>query len=156
MDSPPENKVNSFDSSLPTVFPDPPTMELPSLDVFTLDPPGFNPQRLDPPRPDPPAPEPAKTSSKRTSIFQKSGSILRNPVSFNTLFALDLCFQCQYCHYNDIQTLIFSSSFISHSLGERMYKEETIRNNVHYSEAHHQSLYPLTWFDNTVRCELQI
>uniref|UniRef100_A0A8C2EIM3 Huntingtin interacting protein 1 related a n=1 Tax=Cyprinus carpio TaxID=7962 RepID=A0A8C2EIM3_CYPCA len=32
MDSPPGNTVNSFDSSLPTVFPDPPNMELPSLD----------------------------------------------------------------------------------------------------------------------------
>lgn len=91
MDSPPENAVNSFDSSLPTVFPDPPTMELPSLDVFTLDPPGFDPLRLDPPRPDPPAPEPAKTSSKRTSIFQKSGSILRNPVSFNRHCLLWTC-----------------------------------------------------------------
>ncbi|XP_048037165.1 LOW QUALITY PROTEIN: huntingtin-interacting protein 1-related protein [Megalobrama amblycephala] len=78
MDSPPESAVNSFDSSLPTVFPDPPTMELPSLDVFTLDPPRFEPLRLDPPRPDPPAPEPAKTGSKRTSIFHKSGSILKN------------------------------------------------------------------------------
>uniref|UniRef100_A0A8C1QSU7 Huntingtin interacting protein 1 related n=1 Tax=Cyprinus carpio TaxID=7962 RepID=A0A8C1QSU7_CYPCA len=37
-DSPPESAVNSFDSSLPTVFPDPPSMELPSLDMFTLDP----------------------------------------------------------------------------------------------------------------------
>ncbi|XP_056117523.1 huntingtin-interacting protein 1-related protein isoform X2 [Rhinichthys klamathensis goyatoka] len=80
MDSPPENAVNSFDSSLPTVFPDPPTMELPSLDVFTLDPARFEPLRLeDPPRPDLPTPEPAKTSSKRTSIFHKSGSILKNP-----------------------------------------------------------------------------
>ncbi|KAL0183243.1 hypothetical protein M9458_022618, partial [Cirrhinus mrigala] len=86
MDSPPENSVNSFDSSLPTVFPDPPTMELPSLDAFTLDPPRFEPLRLDPPRLEPPAPapapapapEPAKTSSKRTSIFQKSGSRLKN------------------------------------------------------------------------------
>uniref|UniRef100_A0A8C2ISG5 Huntingtin interacting protein 1 related n=1 Tax=Cyprinus carpio TaxID=7962 RepID=A0A8C2ISG5_CYPCA len=32
-DSPPESAVNSFDSSLPTVFPDPPSMELPSLDI---------------------------------------------------------------------------------------------------------------------------
>lgn len=80
MDTPPENTVNSFDSSLPTVFPDPPSMELPSLDAFTLDPPRFEPLRLYPPRPEPPAPEPAKTSSKRTSIFQKSGSRLKNPV----------------------------------------------------------------------------
>ncbi|XP_050977403.1 huntingtin-interacting protein 1-related protein [Labeo rohita] len=82
MDSPPENSVNSFDSSLPTVFPDPPTMELPSLDAFPLDPPRFEPLRLDPPRLEPPAPapapEPAKPSSKRTSIFQKSGSRLKN------------------------------------------------------------------------------
>ncbi|KTF74667.1 hypothetical protein cypCar_00029244 [Cyprinus carpio] len=77
-DSPPESAVNSFDSSLPTVFPDPPSMELPSLDMFTLDPPRFEPLRLDPPRLEPPAPEPAKTSSKRTSIFDKSGSILKN------------------------------------------------------------------------------
>ncbi|KAK7125373.1 hypothetical protein R3I93_020903 [Phoxinus phoxinus] len=77
MDSPPENAVNSFDSSLPTVFPDPPTMELPSMDVFTLDPPRFEQLRLDPPGPDLLAPEPAKTSSKRTSIFQKPG--LKNP-----------------------------------------------------------------------------
>lgn len=83
MDSPPESAVNSFDSSLPTVFPDPPTMELPSLDVFTLDLPRFEPLRLDPPGPEPPAPEPAKTSSKRTSIFHKSGSILKNAVSIN-------------------------------------------------------------------------
>uniref|UniRef100_A0A673KF54 Huntingtin-interacting protein 1-related protein-like n=1 Tax=Sinocyclocheilus rhinocerous TaxID=307959 RepID=A0A673KF54_9TELE len=76
MDSPPESAVNSFDSSLPTVFPDPPTMELPSLDTFTLDPPRFEPLRQEPP-----APEPAKTSSKRTSIFHKSGSILKNAVS---------------------------------------------------------------------------
>ncbi|RXN25358.1 huntingtin-interacting 1-related -like protein [Labeo rohita] len=84
MDSPPENSVNSFDSSLPTVFPDPPTMELPSLDAFPLDPPRFEPLRLDPPRLEPPAPapapEPAKPSSKRTSIFQKSGSRLKNAV----------------------------------------------------------------------------
>uniref|UniRef100_A0A8C1D0T9 I/LWEQ domain-containing protein n=1 Tax=Cyprinus carpio carpio TaxID=630221 RepID=A0A8C1D0T9_CYPCA len=80
-DSPPESAVNSFDSSLPTVFPDPPSMELPSLDMFTLDPPRFEPLRLDPPRLEPPAPEPAKTSSKRTSIFDKSGSILKNAVS---------------------------------------------------------------------------
>ncbi|XP_016362469.1 huntingtin-interacting protein 1-related protein-like isoform X1 [Sinocyclocheilus anshuiensis] len=73
MDSPPESAVNSFDSSLPTVFPDPPTMELPSLDTFTLDPPRFEPLRQEPP-----APESAKTSSKRTSIFHKSGSILKN------------------------------------------------------------------------------
>ncbi|KAK2870768.1 hypothetical protein Q8A67_023295 [Cirrhinus molitorella] len=78
MDSPPENTVNSFDSSLPTVFPDPPSVELPSLDAFTLDPPRFEPLRLDPPKPEPPTPEPAKTSSKRTSIFQKSGSRLKN------------------------------------------------------------------------------
>lgn len=83
MDSPLENAVNSFDSSLPTVFPDPPTMELPNLDVFTLDPPRFEPLRLDPPRSDLPTPELAKTSSKRISIFHKSGSILKNPVSFN-------------------------------------------------------------------------
>uniref|UniRef100_A0A671PPE9 Huntingtin-interacting protein 1-related protein-like n=1 Tax=Sinocyclocheilus anshuiensis TaxID=1608454 RepID=A0A671PPE9_9TELE len=76
MDSPPESAVNSFDSSLPTVFPDPPTMELPSLDTFTLDPPRFEPLRQEPP-----APESAKTSSKRTSIFHKSGSILKNAVS---------------------------------------------------------------------------
>uniref|UniRef100_A0A8C2IQI5 Huntingtin interacting protein 1 related n=1 Tax=Cyprinus carpio TaxID=7962 RepID=A0A8C2IQI5_CYPCA len=80
-DSPPESAVNSFDSSLPTVFPDPPSMELPSLDMFTLDPPRFEPLRLDPPRLEPPAPEPAKTSSKQTSIFDKSGSILKNAVS---------------------------------------------------------------------------
>lgn len=79
MDSPLENAVNSFDSSLPTVFPDPPTMELPNLDVFTLDPPRFEPLRLDPPRSDLPTPELAKTSSKRISIFHKSGSILKNP-----------------------------------------------------------------------------
>uniref|UniRef100_A0A671NGA5 Huntingtin-interacting protein 1-related protein-like n=1 Tax=Sinocyclocheilus anshuiensis TaxID=1608454 RepID=A0A671NGA5_9TELE len=36
MDSPPGNTVNSFDSSLPTVFPDPPNMELPSLDHHQL------------------------------------------------------------------------------------------------------------------------
>lgn len=87
MDSPPENSVNSFDSSLPTVFPDPPTMELPSLDAFPLDPPRFEPLRLDPPRLEPPAPapapEPAKPSSKRTSIFQKSGSRLKNAVSIH-------------------------------------------------------------------------
>ncbi|XP_052396723.1 huntingtin-interacting protein 1-related protein [Carassius gibelio] len=78
MDSPPGNTVNSFDSSLPTVFPDPPNLDLPNLDTFTLDPPRFEPLRLDPPRPEPPAPEPAKTSSKRSSIFQKSGSRLKN------------------------------------------------------------------------------
>ncbi|XP_073686325.1 huntingtin-interacting protein 1-related protein-like [Garra rufa] len=78
MDSPPENTVNSFDSSLPTVFPDPPTMELPSLDAFTLDPPRFEPLRLDPPKLEPPASEPAKTNTKRTSIFHKSGSRLKN------------------------------------------------------------------------------
>ncbi|XP_021335154.2 huntingtin-interacting protein 1-related protein isoform X2 [Danio rerio] len=59
---------NNFDSSLPTVFPDPPTMDLPSLDAFSLE----------PPKPNPPAPEPAKPSSKRSSIFQKSGHMLRN------------------------------------------------------------------------------
>ncbi|XP_056322690.1 huntingtin-interacting protein 1-related protein-like [Danio aesculapii] len=59
---------NNFDSSLPTVFPDPPTMDLPSLDAFSLE----------PPKPNPPAPEPAKPSSKRSSIFQKSGNMLRN------------------------------------------------------------------------------
>uniref|UniRef100_A0A672L238 Huntingtin interacting protein 1 related n=1 Tax=Sinocyclocheilus grahami TaxID=75366 RepID=A0A672L238_SINGR len=36
MDSPPESAVNSFDSSLPTVFPDPPTMELPTQHIFIL------------------------------------------------------------------------------------------------------------------------
>uniref|UniRef100_A0A8C1LMG3 Huntingtin interacting protein 1 related n=1 Tax=Cyprinus carpio TaxID=7962 RepID=A0A8C1LMG3_CYPCA len=36
-DSPPESAVNSFDSSLPTVFPDPPSMELPKAQhVFIL------------------------------------------------------------------------------------------------------------------------
>uniref|UniRef100_A0A8C1D9C7 Uncharacterized protein n=2 Tax=Cyprinus carpio TaxID=7962 RepID=A0A8C1D9C7_CYPCA len=35
-DSPPESAVNSFDSSLPTVFPDPPSMELPTQHVFIL------------------------------------------------------------------------------------------------------------------------
>lgn len=96
MDTPPGNTLNSFDSSLPTVFPDPPNMELPSLDAFTLDPPRFEPLRLDPPRPEPPAPEPARTSSKRTSIFHKSGSLLKNAVRIHrrwSLWAIYLYFQ---------------------------------------------------------------
>ncbi|XP_051541772.1 huntingtin-interacting protein 1-related protein-like [Myxocyprinus asiaticus] len=67
MDSSSDKAMDHFDSSLPTHYPDPPTMELPSLE----------PLRLEPPRLEPPAPEPAK-GSKRTSIFHKSGSILKN------------------------------------------------------------------------------
>ncbi|XP_051973086.1 huntingtin-interacting protein 1-related protein [Xyrauchen texanus] len=62
MDSSSDKAVDNFDSSLPTHYPDPPTMELPSLEPLRLE---------------PQAPEPAK-GSKRTSIFHKSGSILKN------------------------------------------------------------------------------
>ncbi|XP_051539906.1 huntingtin-interacting protein 1-related protein-like [Myxocyprinus asiaticus] len=71
-----DKAMDNFDSSLPTHYPDLPTMEPPSLEPF----------RLDPPRLKPPTPEPTK-SSKQTSIssyffnfnfFHKSGSIFKN------------------------------------------------------------------------------
>lgn len=73
--------MNDFDTSLPTVFPDPPTMELPSLEPYGPDPTRLEPPRLNPPRLEPPAPEPVKTTGSKRTFFHKSGSLLKNAVS---------------------------------------------------------------------------
>ncbi|XP_065118875.1 huntingtin-interacting protein 1-related protein isoform X2 [Paramisgurnus dabryanus] len=77
------NAVNDFDSSLPTVFPDPPTMELPSLEAFGPEPTNsdalrLNPSRLEPARLDPEGPEPLKNPGSKRTFFHKSGNILKN------------------------------------------------------------------------------
>lgn len=83
LDSASGSAVNDFDSSLPTVFPDPPTLELPSLEPYGPDPTRLEPLRLNPPRLEPvrlelPAPEPVKTTGSKRTFFHKSGSLLKN------------------------------------------------------------------------------
>lgn len=68
--------VNDFDSSLPTDFPDPPRMELPSLEQYgpdstRLEPLKLNPLQLEPVRLEPPAPEPVKNTNSKLTFFHK-------------------------------------------------------------------------------------
>ncbi|XP_057177354.1 huntingtin-interacting protein 1-related protein [Triplophysa rosa] len=76
LDSASGSAMNDFDSSLPTVFPDPPTMELPSLEPYgpdstKLEPLRLNPPRLEPARSEPPAPEPVKNTNSKRTFFHK-------------------------------------------------------------------------------------
>lgn len=66
--------VNDFDSSLATVFPDPPRMELPSLEQYGLDSTRLEPLRLNPPQLEPvrlEPPEPVKNTNSKLTFFHK-------------------------------------------------------------------------------------